>query len=303
MNTTKSTGLIEQLSRSKIYRDYERAFSAATGLPLTLRPVESWRPPQHGKAHENPFCVLMAKRSRTCAACLEVQQKLSDTAQHEARTVTCFAGLCDTAVPVRVGQQLVGFLQTGQVFLRKPTRAQFQRTTRQLIDWGLTVDLSKIEEAYFHSRVLAPAQYQAMVRLLTIFGQHLATLGNQLAVQQTAAEPPSITRARRYIETHQAEPLSLGAVARAANMSTFYFCKMFKQATGLNFTEHVTRVRIEKAKNLLLNPHARSSEIAYATGFQSLTHFNRSFRRFAGQSPTEFRAGLPRPVAEHAPAR
>lgn len=294
VRATKSTKLIEQLSRSKIYRDYERAFSAATGLPLTLRPLESWCPPQQGKAQENPFCLLMAKRSRTCAACLEVQQKLSDTAQHEARTVMCFAGLSDTAVPVRLGEQLIGFLQTGQVLLRKPTRAQFQRTTRQLVDWGLNVDFSKLEEAYFHSRVLEPAQYQAMIRLLTIFGQHLATLGNQLAVQEAGAEPPSITRARRYIKAHQTEALSLGAVARAANMSTFYFCKMFKQATGLNFTEYVTRVRVEKAKNLLLNPHARSSEIAYETGFQSLTHFNRSFRRFAGQSPTQFRAALPR---------
>jgi AraC-like DNA-binding protein/ligand-binding sensor protein len=294
MRAAKNPSLVEQMSRSKIFRDYQRAFGAATGLPLTLRPVESWKMPHRGQVHENEFCEIMSRQSRTCAACLEVQQKLSDTARHEARTVTCFAGLCDTAVPVRLGGELLGFLQTGQVALKKPTRAQFRRTTRQLIDWGLKVDLSELEEAYFHTRVLAPAQYQAMVRLLTIFGQHLATVGNQLAVQESHAEPPAITRARRHIETHQAEPLTLGAVARVANMSSFYFCKMFKQATGLNFTEYVTRVRVEKARNLLLNPHARSSEVAYATGFQSLTHFNRSFRRFTGQSPTQFRAALPR---------
>ena len=62
------------------------------------------------------------------------------------------------------------------------------------------------------------------------------------------------------------------------NTSTFYFCKLFKRSTGLNFTDYVSRVRIEKAKNLLLNPNLRVSEIAYEIGFQSLTHFNRVFK-------------------------
>jgi AraC-like DNA-binding protein len=73
------------------------------------------------------------------------------------------------------------------------------------------------------------------------------------------------------------------------HVSTFYFCKLFKKATGLTFTEYLGRVRIEKAKALLLNPHLRISEIAYDVGFQSLTHFNRVFRQVTGRSPTAFR--------------
>jgi AraC-like DNA-binding protein len=51
----------------------------------------------------------------------------------------------------------------------------------------------------------------------------------------------------------------------------------------------VSRTRIEKAKNLLLNPNLRVSEIAFEVGFQSLTHFNRVFKRIVGESPTEYR--------------
>jgi AraC-like DNA-binding protein len=51
-------------------------------------------------------------------------------------------------------------------------------------------------------------------------------------------------------------------------------------------------VRIEKARTLLLNPNLRISEIAYEVGFQSLTHFNRVFKKLLGQSPTEFRTHL-----------
>ena len=49
---------------------------------------------------------------------------------------------------------------------------------------------------------------------------------------------------------------------------------------------------MEKAKNLLLNPNYRVSEIAFEIGFQSLTHFNRIFKNIAGQSPTEYRRQL-----------
>lgn len=286
--------LVEQLSQSQIFRDYERAFGEATGLPLSLRPLETWQPVHSGKARQNPFCALMAKSSPTCAACLQMQDKLGECAGTEPKTMKCFAGLCDTAVPLRVGENLIGFLHTGQVLLQRPTRRQFARTTRQLLEWGVRVDLKQLEDAYFHTRVLPARQYQSMIRLLNIFAQHLSLICHQVAVRKQHDEPPAITRARQFIREHQAEKLSLAAVARAANMSAFYFCKMFKKATGLNFTDYVSRVRVEQAKNLLLNPHARISEVAYAVGFQSLTHFNRVFRKLAGQSPTAYRAKLPK---------
>ncbi len=286
--------LLEQLSRSKIFQDYEKAFGEATRLPLSLRPLEFWNVAHRGKKHENPFCALLAQSSKSCAACLEVQEKITGGSDVKARTATCFAGLSDTAVPVALGEKVIGYLQTGQVALRNPSKPRFQRIARQLVEWGMKVDLGELEEAYFQSCVLAPEQYQAMVRLLEIFAQHLGTLSNQIAVQETHAEPPMIHRAKAFIEEHKSDPISLGEVARALNVSTFYFCKLFKKATGLNFTEYLARVRVEKAKNLLLNPNLRISEIAYEVGFQSLTHFNRVFRRIAGRSPTAYRDSLPR---------
>jgi len=107
--------LIETLTHSQLYQDYERAYTEATGLPVTLRPVETWQLPLHGKRKENPFCAMMAEKSRTCAACLQLQEKLAQSALQEPATTTCAYGLCETAVPVKLGQETIGFLQTGQV--------------------------------------------------------------------------------------------------------------------------------------------------------------------------------------------
>ena len=280
---------VDILSQSKIYQDYERAFTDATGMPVSLRPVESWQLPHRGKKSENPFCALMAQRSGTCAACLRMQEQLSQTAKDEAQTLTCFSGMSDTAIPVRLGENLIGFLQTGQVFRRKPTDAQFSRMSRQLEEWGLAPAGDELRDAFFWTRVLTRRQHDAMVTLLKIFALHLSTVSNQVLVRQENSEPPMITRAKEFIGKNQGEALSLGQVARAVNTSTFYFCKMFKKATGLNFTDYVSRTRIERAKNLLLNPNLRVSEIAFEVGFQSLTHFNRVFKKIVGESPTEYR--------------
>jgi AraC-like DNA-binding protein/ligand-binding sensor protein len=283
--------LIQSLSEAQIFRDYERAFSEATGLPVSLQGIGTWQVPHRGKKKENPFCAEMASRSRSCASCLTLQEKLANSARDGARTEVCDMGMSDTSVPVKVGTEVIGFLQTGQVFCKKPTANQFAQVAKKLSDWGLPVT-KEIEENYFKTRVMTQAQYQSMVQLLTIFAQHLSILSNQLLVQRENAEPPMIKRAKAFIATNQADDLALSTVAKAVNTSTFYFCKMFKKATGLNFTEYLSRVRIEKAKNLLLNPNLRISEIAYAVGFQSLTHFNRVFKRIAGQSPSEYRSTL-----------
>lgn len=291
-STGNDRGLIEVLSNSKVFQDYERAFTEATGLPVALRAVESWQLPHHGHRNESPFCALVLETSRACGSCLQVQEKLSAAAAQEPHTIACPAGLCDTAVPVRLGDRLIGFLQTGQVFRKEPTQAQFEKTLRLVEEWGVHVDPTKLKEAYFNTRVVPNRQHDAVVKLLAIFAQHLSMLSNQVLLKQDNAEPPVIARAKEYIHEHQTEHLRLGHVAKAVNTSTFYFCKMFKKVTGINFTDYLSRVRIEKSKNLLLNPNLRVSEIAFEVGFQSLTHFNRVFKKILGQSPTEYRTQL-----------
>lgn len=288
----RSRAIVEQLKRSKIYRDYEQAFRDTTGLPINLRPIEAFDLPFQDDPNENPFCALMAKTNHTCAACLQLQRKVEEQAKMEPKTLKCFAGLCDSAVPIRVGENLVAFLQTGQILLHKPTQEQFAKTTRQLLKFGTDTDLKRLEEAFFQSRVLDKRQYESILRLLTIFAQHLSTLSNQLAVKEENSEAPMITRARVLIADRHAEDLSLETVAKAVNTSAFYFCKMFKKATGLTFTDYLARVRVEKVRNLLLNPHKRISEAAFEAGFQSLSQFNRVFRRVAGESPTTYRDRL-----------
>ena len=247
--------IVEQLEQSALYRDYERAFSEATGLPLSLAPA--------GDGPEGPFAF------------------------------TCFAGFYESRVPVRNGEKTIAFLKTGEIATRKPSRPRFDEIARRLKKSGTEFDEEELSRAYFSTPVMPPEKYRSILDLLAIFAGHLSLVAGQLLLSNGNSETPNIACARQFIHEHQGEPLELKQVAGQARMSSCYFCRKFKEATGFTFTEYVARTRVETAKNLLLNPQVRISEVAFEVGFQSITHFNRVFKEITGQCPSKYREELP----------
>src|SRR6059058_213366 len=124
--------VMRHLSRSQIFKDYERAFSEATGLPLNIRGHDSWSPAHHGKEDRDSLASILARFNKARAACLRAQTDASREANSTKRTVTWFAGLSESAVPVYVGDHILGFLETGEVMLKNSTKKHFASITRQL---------------------------------------------------------------------------------------------------------------------------------------------------------------------------
>ena len=289
--TKESRETIDTLRRSKLFRNYEQVFSEATGLALAIRPVEFWQLAHRGKKHENPFCALLAENPATLAVCLRAHQEMIEHTGVLPHTVTCPFGLTETAVPIRLGEQIIGYLRIGQVLRHMPAKADTSKVSHELERCGARF-AGEIRKTWERNPLIPPEKYNAIVRLLTFFADQLSALSNQLMTEKNNSEPPLVLKAREYIEKHKTEELSLADVAKAAGASVFHFCKVFHKATGLKFTDYVARVRLEDARNRLLNPNLRISEIAYDVGFQSLTQFNRTFKRVFGQSPSGFRAHL-----------
>lgn len=283
--------LIDTVLRSRLFRDYESVFTKATGLALALRPLEYWQLEHHQKTNENKFCALLAQRPRTLAVCLQSHAEIIRHTGATPHTETCPFGLTETAVPVRLGEETIGFLRIGQVLRRSAIQSDKSRAAAKLAQCGVPFT-GGLRKAWETTPIIPKDKYGAIVRLLTFFGEQLSALVNQIVLEKQNSEPPLVRKARAYIEQHKMEPLSLAGVAQASGASVFHFCKVFKKTTGLRFTDYVGRMRLEDAKTQLLNPSRRISEIAYDVGFQSLTQFNRMFKRVFGQSPTEFRAHL-----------
>lgn len=272
---------------------FEKAFTEASGLPLELH--FGSEPPQLRTCH-NPFCKLMASINPVCDECLRTQAKLRKLAHEGPKTVKCFAGLCETAVPLKVKGDASSQLHTGHVFLSAPKAVGFKKVESHLRKRGINLNWKLAEKAWLSGRVMSPRKYQAFVKLLEAFTLHLKTCGSDTPDRITDSRdlPPLMEKAKAYIQAHSSRELSLRHVARLVNLSPNHFCRRFKAATGLSFTEFLSQTRLENAKQLLrADPAARISEVAYASGFQSISRFNRVFRQNIGTSPREYRDSTP----------
>lgn len=283
--------IFERLHSSDEFTTYHEAFRLATGLPLRfLSRNEEWCIAGHSE-NQSPFCEIINKCDSPCAECVHTNRKLIEEVEVDGPlTCGCFAGLCASAVPVRLGCTTIGFLKTGQVFRRQPTEADFEKVVSRLIEQGFDPERRNLlHEAYFKTKTIDPRRYDSMILLLETFADQLSRHADNLVVMMDGSEPEAIARARRLIHAKLDEPISLGELARTAGLSESHFCRTFKEVTKLTVTDYVTRARIAAARKELLRPAARVSDIAFMVGFQSLSQFNRSFSKVVGCSPTKFR--------------
>jgi two-component system response regulator YesN len=99
-----------------------------------------------------------------------------------------------------------------------------------------------------------------------------------------------IARMKEYLAESYMKDLTLEQAAEYVNLSPYYFSKLFKQHTGETFIDYLTRLRIEKAKELIRNPEKSLKEICYLVGYRNPAYFSRVFKKWVGQTPSEYRA-------------
>jgi AraC family transcriptional regulator len=92
-----------------------------------------------------------------------------------------------------------------------------------------------------------------------------------------------------YVEASLANPVSLADLAAAAGLTRMHFAAQFRAATGLPPHEYLTRRRIERAQEMLLEDDLALVEVALSVGFETQSHFTSVFKRFVGQSPRAWR--------------
>lgn len=97
---------------------------------------------------------------------------------------------------------------------------------------------------------------------------------------------------RQYVSENFMNPISLQETARKMNYSEVYFCRLFKQFFGKNFTAWLTEYRLNRAKELLENPTVNIKDVGKAVGYPDQNYFTKVFKRNIGESPSGYRAKL-----------
>lgn len=98
-----------------------------------------------------------------------------------------------------------------------------------------------------------------------------------------------IDQAKEYINDDYSKDISLDDISRRINISPYYFSKLFKEETGINFIEYLTNIRMDKAKELLAQPDISIKDICVSVGYQDPNYFSRIFKKSNGVTPSEYR--------------
>ena len=98
-----------------------------------------------------------------------------------------------------------------------------------------------------------------------------------------------LRRALEYIDANLAEPITLGDLATVTGLSPMHFAAQFRMSTGIRPHEYLLRRRVERARELLLQPDSSIVDVALSVGFQTQSHFTTVFKRFVGDTPCQWR--------------
>lgn len=256
MNSTDITtlkGFIARLAQSDLFLRYRDAFGLTTGRTLNLRAAS-----KEDAASPSEWSFVTVLRA-----------------------------------PVEIGGHVAAHVSLDGIRISDGEFATFDDVARQMLEDGATAaDVRAAQAKFAKVQPVTRERCNALATMLSLFAEQLGEYGEKLFLQTMNTDPDAVRKGKQFILEHLTEPLGLDEVSEHAGVSPFHFCKVFKRSTGLTFTEFVNRARVEHAKRLLLKPQARITEVAYDVGFQSLSQFNRSFRRVTDKSPTEFRSGL-----------
>ena len=122
------------------------------------------------------------------------------------------------------------------------------------------------------------------------FQEKMVNICRAIRDQKEDQSNSAVKKAMLYIQENYSKDISLDDVSGQVNISPYYFSKIFKEETGENFIEYLTRVRIDKAKELLVDENVSVKEAGIKSGYSDPNYFSRIFKKQMDMTPSEYKA-------------
>jgi AraC-like DNA-binding protein len=163
----------------------------------------------------------------------------------------------------------------------------FDHAARSLRNSGALSERSYVETC--QSLDVAARGSLTLSELFQVYRTAVAELVELLERPAAASQERSLARALSHIREHFAEPLRRDRVARLAGLSSSHFGRVFRDRQGVPFEDYVRRLRVERAKELLVNTDLGVGHVARVCGYPLRNHFHRAFKAMTGVTPRVFR--------------
>lgn len=182
----------------------------------------------------------------------------------------------------------------GDVFFQLPEIKNisnlFERAKKGLVFTGNT----KMQVGEKLKRLSSLAHFEQLIELINILNllaesKEMEILNVQpIASTSVMKNQQRLPKVSHFIETHYQRKIDVNEVASICNLSTPAFCRFFKKSTRFTFTDFVNQFRINQSKKILLQ-RGTVTEACFQSGFESISYYNKTFKKFTGESPSSFK--------------
>ncbi len=269
-------------------QEFQRDFRSLCGLKLAF--VD-----ELGVGHDSDpgcsaLCAAMASSEAGRAMCARRRQALFAETVGQPAWAICDAGLVEVVVPLRISGIPAGFFVFAGAAEQPPDPPSRRKVRHLLHKAGVEIEEGELDRLMDESPVISRETLAACRRIVHLAAKQIALkITDQLAAPETRL-PSAVLKACGFIHSRGlVDDITLAQVARHSGVSEGHLSRMFHRATGLTFREYVAQVRVEHAKALLLSTSKGVTEIAYESGFQSLSQFHRVFRKAFDATPGTIR--------------
>jgi two-component system response regulator YesN len=156
---------------------------------------------------------------------------------------------------------------------------------------SLNMDIDELERLKENSqnKILVENSVKALNRYVKEF---VFSISDLIEKHYMSPNEKIVLKAKAYIKSNYNSKIELLDVAKHVNLSPYYFSRLFKSQTGMNFVEYLNRFRIEKAKEYIRNKDLSLKEISEMVGYENLSYFSSVFVRYAGCLPSLYKKNL-----------
>lgn len=278
--------LFEKLAALPALQQFLQDFRTATGLNLSLcNDLGSGSGPE---PREGPICRFLATSIHGRRMCLRTQQELFASAVGEPVFCRCDAGMHEVAVPLRVGDNTFGYFSFGGT--RPDGNPETGRSRHLLGRAGIDVPAAELEVLFASAREVPEETLRAYARIVAMAAMQFVREITEHILHKEARFPALAQKAIRFLRAHAlCGECDLKTTAKHCGVTEAHLSRAFQSATGLSFSEYLARYRVEHATRLLISSPHSVTEIAFESGFGSISQFNRTFKKLVGKAPSEFR--------------
>ena len=228
------------------------------------------------------FCELVRTCSECYKKCIESDRSGFFNSQNKrcAYTYKCHMGLTENITPIICDESIVGYIVMGQKLMKEDVEC----VERQIESFPDLSQRASLLDALKKMRYTSKKELDAVCNLVEMCASYLR-MKKLIKFRETPVE----FLIKNYVDEHISDELDIKTLCRAFKMSKSSLYSLSSEKFGMGITEYVRKVRMETAKDMLLNTEESISTVAERVGYNDSNYFTKVFKKHNNLSPCEWR--------------